>query len=96
MDLAVDLAGHHVETVVGLGWAGVANGELMQRASRRCDAFVTMDRGLEYQQNLSGLTFGVLVLRARSNRLADLRPLVPEILEVLSNLASGQLRSVGR
>ena len=92
VDLAADLSGHHVETVVGLGWAGTANGKLLDRASGKFDGFVTMDRNIEHQQNISRLLFGV---RAPSNRLIHLRPLVPAILDALETLVPGQLRSIG-
>ena len=95
MDLAAELVGHNVESVVGLGWAGIANGKLLGRASGRYDAFVTMDRNIEHQQNISRLPFTVLVLRAPSNRLVHLRPLVPAILDALAALVPGQLRHVG-
>lgn len=95
VDLAVELAGYHVDTVDGVGWSGIANGELLRRASGRYNAFVTMDRNIEYQQNLSTLPFGVLVLRAPSNRLIHLRPLLPAILDALTALVPGQLRHVG-
>jgi len=95
VDLAADLAGHHVETVVGLGWVGIANGKLLDRASGKFDGFVTMDRNIEHQQNISRLRFGVLVLRAPSNRLTHLRPLLPAILDALETLAPGRLRNIG-
>ncbi len=95
VDLAAELIGHHVNTVVGVGWAGVANGKLLGRASGRYDAFVTMDRTIEHQQNISRLPFGILVLRAPSNRLVHLRPLTPAILDALAALTPGQLRCVG-
>lgn len=37
----------------------------------------------------------VLVLCAPTNRLADLKPLVPEILSVLSNVKVGEILKVG-
>jgi hypothetical protein len=40
------------------------------------DALVTMDRGIEFQQNLTFATVGVLLLRAPSNRMPHLQPLV--------------------
>ena len=95
VDLAAELVGHRVDTVVGLGWAGIANGKLLGRASGRYDAFITMDRNIEHQQNISRLPFGILVVRAPSNRLVHLRPLVPAMLEALKALAPGQLRRVG-
>jgi hypothetical protein len=68
-DLGLELTGHQVATVQGLGWAGMKNGELLRRAGGLVDAFLTMDRKLEHQHKLGGLSFGVLVIRARSNRV---------------------------
>jgi hypothetical protein len=90
--LARDITGHEVSTVVGLGWAGVRNGALLQRCAGRFDAFVTVDRNLAFQQRTDALTFGVVVLRARSNRLADLRPLVPILLQQLTALQPGEVK----
>ena len=45
---------------------------------------MTMDKGLEYEQNLAGRSIAILILRAKSNRLADVLPLVPELLRALS------------
>lgn len=95
VDLAPELIGHQVDTVVGIGWAGTKNGELLHRARRRSDAFITMDRRIAFQQNVAVLPFGVLVLRAPANRLKHLRPLVPAILDALRTLRPGDLRHVG-
>ena len=94
-DLIEALAGHVVSTVQGIGWAGVANGELLRRAASHTDAFLTMDRRLKDQQNLSILAFGVVLVVARSNRVADLLPLVPDILAALSRIQPGRLEQVG-
>ena len=74
-DLIPQLAGYDVATVQGLGWAGIKNGDLLERARGTCDVFVTMDRKLEKQHHLSVLPFGVVVILARSNRMPDLLPL---------------------
>jgi hypothetical protein len=55
LDLAAALHGHSVDTVVGRGWAGITNGELLRRMHGEYDALITMDRGIEFQQNLSTL-----------------------------------------
>lgn len=94
-DLIAALSGHEVSTVQGLGWAGVENGELLNRASGHTDAFITMDRKLERQQNLSVLPFGVVLVLARSNRVQDLLPLVPNVLAALVRIKAGQLERVG-
>lgn len=94
VDLALELLDHQVDTVIGLGWAGTKNGELLGRASGRYDAFIAMDRNIEYQQNVSAFSL-VLVLHAPSNRLIHLQPLVRAILDALTALAPGHLRHVG-
>jgi len=64
-DLAADLPGHQVDTVCGVGRAGVGNGKLLRRASGLYDAFVTMDRSIEHQQNVAKFAMRIIVLRAR-------------------------------
>ena len=76
----------------GSGWAGTRNGALLSRARGQCDVFVTVDRNLAFQQPIDSLPFAVVVLRAKSNRLSDLRPLVPFLLNVLSTLLPGEVR----
>lgn len=43
---------HEIHTVHSLGWSGIKNGELLRRAHAVCDVFVTLDRDLEFQQNI--------------------------------------------
>jgi len=74
--LARDIVGHDVKTARQMGWATLKNGELLTLASEHFDVFVTVDRNLSFQQNLSSLSIAVVVLRARTNRLTGLRPLV--------------------
>ena len=90
--LARDITGHDVSTVIELGWSGIRNGALLQRAAGRFDAFVTVDRNLAFQQRIDTLPFGVVVLRTRSNRLADLRPLIPALLRALPTLKPGEVK----
>jgi hypothetical protein len=78
------LQGHAVTTVPEAGWAGLKNGELVTRASNQFDVFITVDRNLSFQQNPSTLPIPVVVLHASSNKLADLEPLVPQLLKSLT------------
>ena len=88
-DLFAALVGHDVVTVQGLGWAGTTNGELLKRASSQVDAFVTMDRTLEREHDLSAVPFGVVVMSARSSRVQDLLPLIGAVLAALDGLTPG-------
>lgn len=94
-DLKTTLVGHDVVTVQGLGWSGTLNGELLTRASGTIEAFVTLDRKLEHQHDVSALPFGVVILRARSSKMQDLLPLVQGIRDALASLQPGQVIQVG-
>jgi hypothetical protein len=61
-------------------WTAITNGELLTLAENTFDVFVTVDRNLAFQQNLAVVSIAVIVLRARTNRLADLKPLLPKLL----------------
>lgn len=75
-------------TVKQAGLAGVSNGKLLAKLQGNCDAFVTVDQNLPAQRNLVGFFFGT-VLRAKSNRIEDLLPLVPATLQALGRLRPG-------
>src|SRR5579862_3576132 len=89
--LAGEIPGHTVTTVPKAGLAGIVNGTLLKRLDWRFDAFITIDKSLPSQQNTAALSFAIVVLRARSNRLKDLRPLVPQILTALGTVKAGQV-----
>lgn len=94
-ELRSDLPGHDVHTVPEIGWSGLKNGELLARSAGRFDVFVTADQNLRYQQNLSALPVAVAVLAAKSNRIEDLRPLIPELLRSLDTLQARTLVQIG-
>jgi len=77
LKVALASSGFDCTTVQEAGWSGKENGELLALAEARFDALVTIDRNLRYQQNLSGRKIALLVVRARSNRVADLEPHFP-------------------
>ena len=87
--LARDLIGHDVRTARDMGWTTIVNGRLLALAAEQFDVFVTVDRNLSFQQNLIAFSIAVVVLRAKTNRLADLRPLVPKLLETVAIARSG-------
>lgn len=93
--LADALVGHQVRTVHQQGWKGITNGELLQRATDQgFEVLVTADHNLEFQQNLARSPLGFVVLRARSNDLDDLLPLVPKTLEALIAVKPGHVLHV--
>jgi hypothetical protein len=83
-------------TVPEAGLAGQKNGRLLSLAENAgFDLFFTMDKGLQYQQNLAGRSIAVLILRAKSNRLADLLPHVEACLSIMASIQPGQVIRVG-
>ena len=94
-DFATLLVGHDTSNVHGHGWAGIKNGELLRRAHDVCDVFVTLDRNLEFQQNIKILSFGIVVVASRSNRIVDLAPHIPEILRAASQVGPGRIVMIG-
>ena len=83
--------GHEVQTVQQAGWASLVNGPLIKLAETQYEVFVTLDRGIQYQQNLGSTSLSVIVLRTKSNRLEDLVPLVPNILAALRHIKAGDI-----
>lgn len=88
--LAREFVGYEVKTVPQMGWAGTKNGQLLTLAAAEFDIFITVDRNLSFQQNLPEFDIAVIVLQASSNRLADLKPLIPKVLAILSTAIKGQ------
>jgi hypothetical protein len=93
--LSREIAGHEVKTARQMGWTAIRNGELLALAAKEFDVFVTVDRNLTFQQNLGTYPITVMVPRARTNRLADLRLLVPELLAALQSACAGAAVFVG-
>jgi hypothetical protein len=54
-----------------------------------------MDRSIEFQQRVPALPFGIVLVRAPSNRMQDLRPLVPSILAAFLAIKPGVVQRVG-
>ena len=90
--LKYSLPDHECRTIPEAGLAGKKNGSLLDLAeSAGCEIFVTMDKGLEYERNLAGRSIAIVILRATSNRLADLLPLVPDLLRAMKLARRGEI-----
>ena len=92
--VAQEITGHEVLTVPQAGWAGIKNGDLLRLAQKQFDVFVTVDRNLSFQQHLPGFTIAIILLQAPTNRLDDLRPLVPQLMQMLPLTPEGEMRIV--
>ena len=92
--LGRELAAHEVKTARQMGWTTIKNGELLALAAQQFDVFVTVDRNLSFQQNIISFRIAVVVLQTRTNRLADLRALVPKLLSAIETTPPGTAKFI--
>jgi predicted nuclease of predicted toxin-antitoxin system len=93
--LIAHLPGHDCRTVSECGWSGKTNGELLALAEAVFDVLLTLDKNVPYQQNLSRRTIAIVIVRARSNRIQDLLPVLPECLAALERIKRGEVLRIG-
>lgn len=90
------LPAFQVSTVDEAGLKGKKNGELLRVASAHFDCFLTADRGIPFQQNLSTVPIGIVLLRLGSTKIADLLAYAGDIEAALNSVEPGQLLPVDR
>ena len=88
-------SGHECETVRDAGFSGKENGELIALAEKQFNVLITIDKNIRYQQNIAGRNIAILIIRAASNDLDDIRPHVPQALAALRSIKPGQIVEVG-
>ncbi len=90
------LVGHAIRTVAQEGWSGKKNGDLLARMSAAgFEVLLTVDQGIRHQQNLQDAGVAVVVMvGVGSNQIADLAPLVPDVLATLSMAQAGDVIEV--
>ena len=90
-----EFPGLAVSHVVDEGWAGRRNGDLLQQMlDAGFTVLLTVDRNLAYQQNVAAAGVAVVVVKARTNRMRDLRPAVPTIRAAIESAAIGVVTNV--
>ena len=86
---------HDCQTARYAKLAGLKNGDLLTAAEAAgFDAIITIDQSIPFQQNLSGRTIAVLILCAPTNRLTDLRKIVPAAVAALASIRPGEVANV--
>ena len=77
-----------------MGWADLDDGPLLDVMTGLFDVLVTVDKSLPQQQRLHTRPFGVIVLRAKTNRLTDLLPLVSMLRAAVKEIRPGEVREL--
>ena len=86
--------GHVVQTVGEVGWRGTKDGPLLTLAQERFDIFVTIDRNLEYQQDLAKYKLRFVIARVPSNEIRSYRPIFAALLDAAERVEPGEVRRV--
>jgi predicted nuclease of predicted toxin-antitoxin system len=90
------LPGHECQTVPEAGFAGKTNGELILIAEERgFEILLTVDKGLAHQPNVAGRRIAIIIVRAKSNRLAGLLPYAGACVAHISSMRPGQIVRIG-
>ena len=83
--------GHDVKTVREMGWDRLADGPLLKLAEQGFDVLVTIDRSLEYQQNLTKLSIGIVVVEAPKNQMIHYQAVQAQLLAAVEQSKPGQV-----
>jgi hypothetical protein len=81
--LVRSLTSLEVKTARQMGWSELKNGTLLRESAKQFDVFVSTDKGIEHQNNISTIDIAVIILRPIQNRLENLLPLVPELIKAI-------------
>ena len=86
-----DFPGHEIRTVVDVGLRGLKNGELLRAAGEQFDVLITVDRRMQFQQNLLQFNIAVVVLIAKPCRYAQLKLVTSKALDCLNTIKAGEI-----
>jgi len=87
--------GFEVKTVSEMNWQGKKNGELLGLiAFNGFDIFVTIDKNLQYQQNLDKFNISIFLLLAVNNRRETLQKLIDQVKEIIHKGDFGKLTKI--
>ncbi len=87
---------HDCQTARHAGFGGLKNGDLLKAAeAAKFEVLLTVDRGMEYQQDLNRRNIAVIIFHTNSNRLKDLLPHTPACLVHLDSIRPGQIVRIG-
>ncbi len=92
-DLVSDLRsnGIVVETVEDRGWKGIKNGKLLNLAQAEYDVFVSIDRGIPFQQNYRKYDLAFVIVRIPDSRTETVRQFAREIRVAIPNCKPGEV-----
>jgi len=86
---------HEVLTVADAEWRHLPARQLVALAQGRFDVLVTIDRGFEFEHNLTKLTFGIIIVHVAKNRIEYYRPIFADLVAAVESVGRGEVKHVG-
>ena len=81
-----------VKTVVEMNWSGMKNGNLMKVAvEENFDVLLTIDKNLEFQQNIKKYQLTIVVLDVQKSKIENLLELLPKLKEQIKDFEKGNI-----
>ena len=81
-----------VKTVVEMNWSGLKNGSLMKVAvEENFDVLLTIDKNLEFQQNIKKYQLTIVVLDVQKSKIEILLELLPKFKAKISEFEKGKI-----
>lgn len=84
-----------VLTVAETKWRALPDAKLIAQAQGRCDVLVTTDQGFEYEHNLKKVSFGIVIVHVKRNRMEYYLPLYPALSDAVQSVKAGEVVHVG-
>jgi predicted nuclease of predicted toxin-antitoxin system len=78
---------HSVFTVQMMGWSGTKNGDLIKLADPQFDVFITIDKNLSYQQNLTRIRMSIILISLNNNRFTSILSKSDDIKTAINNVS---------
>jgi len=95
--LKAKLLPHEVSTVREMGWSGIKNGRLMTLcAENNFDILLTIDKNLQYQQNLSKYPIAIVIIDTNSADISELNNFVPILLNQIHSFEKHKAHVVAK
>jgi predicted nuclease of predicted toxin-antitoxin system len=82
---------HEVVTVAEANLRGLSDVKVIRQARDKCDVLVTLDQGFEHEHNLKNLTFGIIILHVRRNRMEHYLPLFSNLIDAVRRVKPGEV-----
>lgn len=86
---------YEVLTARDLNWNGKKNGVLLGLCvNSGFDLLITLDKNLQFQQNLNKFKIKIILLKVKNNRFKTIKDIIPKVLTILENGVDLQLTEV--